>query len=88
MTTTPMTDGDELDDDHSYDGRYDGGCCATLRDACGDGREDLLSAIYTLIPDVRMLQSCWTCTGFGQYCNTVIIFEILVVISTDICDSR
>ena len=88
MTTTPTTDGDELDDDLTYDGRNDEGCCATLKYACEDGCEDLLSAIYTLISVVRMLQSRWTCTGFGQYCLNVIIIEVLVVISTDICDSR
>ena len=68
MTTTPTTDGNELDDDLTHDGRNDEGCCATLKYACGEGREDLLSAIYTLISVVRMLQSKWTCTGFGQYC--------------------
>ncbi|WVZ93081.1 hypothetical protein U9M48_039092 [Paspalum notatum var. saurae] len=59
------------------------GCRATLKDACGYGCEDLPSAIYTLVPDVRMFQSCWTCTGFGQYCINVIIFEVLIVKSTD-----
>ncbi|WVZ84679.1 hypothetical protein U9M48_031683 [Paspalum notatum var. saurae] len=49
MTTTTTTDGDELDDDLTYDGRNDGDCCATLKFACGDGCEDLLSAIHTLI---------------------------------------
>jgi len=56
MTTTPTTDGDETDedetnDDPSHERRYipmkDGtteGRSATLKDACGDGPEDLLSA--------------------------------------------
>ena len=78
MTTTPTTDGDETDedetnDDPSHEGRYipmkDGmteGCGATLKDACGNGLEDLPFTILTLISDVRMFQSCWTCTGLGQ----------------------
>ena len=58
--------GDTLDDDHFYDGLYNEGCCATLKDAYGNGLEDLPFAILTLISDVRMFQSCWTCTGLGQ----------------------
>ena len=85
--TTPTMDGDELDDDLTYDGRNDEGCCATHKYACGDGREDLPSAIYTLISGVRTLQSRWTCTGFGHYCINVRINKVLVVISTDIHDS-
>ncbi|WVZ94707.1 hypothetical protein U9M48_040571, partial [Paspalum notatum var. saurae] len=69
ISSTPgfgeTTDGDELDDDLTYDGRNDRGCCATLKYACGDGREDLLSAIYTLISVVKMLQSSWTLYRFG-----------------------
>ncbi|WVZ64227.1 hypothetical protein U9M48_013786, partial [Paspalum notatum var. saurae] len=67
ITTTPKKDGDELDDDHSYDGWIAEGCCATLKDACRDRREDLPSAICTLISGVRTLQSGWTCTGFDHY---------------------
>ncbi|WVZ75830.1 hypothetical protein U9M48_023857 [Paspalum notatum var. saurae] len=55
MTTTPTKDGDELETDGTAED-----CCTTLKDACGDGHEDLPSAIYTLISGVRTLQSCWT----------------------------
>jgi len=84
MTTTPTTDGDETDedetnDDPSHEGRYipmkDGmteGCGATLKDACG---VDPKTYFPLLDYDFCLIQSCWTCTGCGQYCINVIIIR-------------
>ena len=44
MTTSSSTEGDEMDDDHSHEGRTTEDHGASLKDACGDGPEDLLSA--------------------------------------------
>ncbi|WVZ52619.1 hypothetical protein U9M48_003662 [Paspalum notatum var. saurae] len=43
MTTSSSTEGDEMDDDHSHEGRTTEDHGASLKDACGDGPEGLLS---------------------------------------------
>ena len=44
MTTSSLTEGDEMADDHSHEGRTTEDHGVSLKDACGDGPEDLLSA--------------------------------------------